>query len=122
VADRPAYREMLSDPDLARLVSTTRQERLVSVRHLLTHLQGLTGRPDQADLERTVDIVWALISPEITLLLIDQRGWSTQEYGTWLGETILTLLLGSSGPSFDGPVPRGDHAGLLPSGPCPGPA
>lgn len=88
-----------SDPDLAHLVRTTREERLASVRHLVIHLLGLVGHPREADVERTVDIVWALISPEVTLLLVDQRGWSTQEYGAWLGETISTLLLGPGGGS-----------------------
>ena len=128
VAERPAYRAMLADPDphsalrtfgrlsaelvsrigpilvliqeggddpdLAQLVATTRQERLTSVRELLTHLQQVAGRPADADFERTVDVVWTLISPEVTLLLVDQRGWSAEQYGTWLGRTIATLALG----------------------------
>jgi AcrR family transcriptional regulator len=128
VAERPAYREMLADPDphsllrtfgrlsaelvtrigpvllliheggldpdIARLTATMRQERLASVRQLLTHLQGVAGRPLDADLDRAVDTVWALISPELTLLLIEQRGWSAEEYGTWLGHTISALVLG----------------------------
>ena len=83
------------DPDLAQLVATTRQERLTAVRELLTHLQQVAGRPADADFERTVDVVWTLISPEVTLLLVDQRGWSADQYGTWLGRTIATLALGS---------------------------
>ncbi len=128
VAERPAYRAMLADPDphaalrtfgrltaelvsrigpvlvliqeggddpdLAELVATTRQERLTSVRELLTHLQQIAGRPADADFERNVDVVWTLISPEVTLLLVDQRGWSAEQYGTWLGTTIATLSLG----------------------------
>lgn len=81
------------DPDLAQLVATTRQERLASVRELLTHLQEVAGRPADADFERIVDVVWTLISPEVTHLLVDQRGWSAEQYGTWLGTTIATLAL-----------------------------
>ena len=136
VAERPAYREMLADPDplsllrtfgrlsadlvtrigpvllliaeagpdpdIARLTATMRQERLASVRQLLTHLQGLAGRPVDADLERAVDTVWALISPELTLLLVEQRGWSAEEYGAWLGETIAALVL-RTGPVGSSP-------------------
>jgi len=82
-----------NDLDLVELVAATRQERLTSVRQLLVHLQHLAGRPSAAELERAVDVVWTLISPEVTLLLVDQRGWSAQEYGAWLGETIGTLVL-----------------------------
>jgi AcrR family transcriptional regulator len=84
-----------NDPDLAQLVATTRQERLVSVRQLMVHLQHLAGQPSEAELERAVDVVWTLISPEVTLLLVTQRGWSAPEYGVWLGETIATLVLQS---------------------------
>ena len=65
----------------------------MSVRQLLTHLRSVAGRPVEADFERAVDAVWALISPELTLLLVEQRGWSAEEYGSWLGETISTLVL-----------------------------
>jgi AcrR family transcriptional regulator len=82
-----------ADPDLAQLIATTREERLASVRQLLTHLEHLAGRPSDAELERAVDVVWTLISPEVTLLLVHQRGWSAPEYGAWLGETIATLVL-----------------------------
>lgn len=82
-----------NDPDLAELVATTREERLTSVRQLLIHLHGLAGRPSEAELERAVDVVWTLISPEVTLLLVNQRGWSAPEYGAWLGQTMGTLVL-----------------------------
>jgi AcrR family transcriptional regulator len=82
-----------NDPDLADLIATTRQERLTAVRQLTAHLKNVAGQPRDADFDRTVDVVWTLISPEVTLLLIDQRGWSAAEYGAWLGETIARLIL-----------------------------
>jgi len=85
------------EPDLAELVATTRQERLEGVRHLLAHLTRSTGPSVGADMERAVDIVWTLISPEVTLLLVDQRGWSMRDYGAWLGEAIAATVLDGQG-------------------------
>ncbi|HSK57599.1 MAG TPA: hypothetical protein VK935_00975 [Actinomycetospora sp.] len=28
------------------------------------------------------------MSPEVALLLTDQRGWTCEQYGHWLGETV----------------------------------
>lgn len=39
------------------------------------------------------DIVWALTSPEIFLLLTRERGWSKDQYAAWLAETLISALL-----------------------------
>jgi hypothetical protein len=43
--------------------------------------------------EREADIAAALVADEICDILVDQRGWSYDEYESWLGQTLTDLLL-----------------------------
>lgn len=42
---------------------------------------------------RAADIVWSMNSPEFYLLLVEQRGWSVEEYSDWLADAWIRLLL-----------------------------
>jgi len=74
------------EPDLADLLAQTRAERLNGTRQLLTRLSG--ANPDTPQFAQAVDVVYALISPELALLLTDQRGWDLNTYAAWLGDQI----------------------------------
>jgi hypothetical protein len=47
------------------------------------------GRPP-TDVER--DGVWALVSPEVFLLLVHETGWSVEEYQRWVAEVLARTL------------------------------
>lgn len=74
------------EPDLADLLAHTRAERLNGTRQLLARLSGADS--DTAQFAQTVDVVYALISPELALLLTRQRGWDLITYGAWLGDQV----------------------------------
>lgn len=42
---------------------------------------------------KAADIIWSMNSPEFYLLLVEERGWSVEEYGEWLGSAWIRLLL-----------------------------
>jgi AcrR family transcriptional regulator len=73
------------EPELQDLLGATRAERLEGTRNLLVRLSGAPAGPA---LDRAVDVVWTLISPEVSLLLTGQRGWTREQYGQWLGEAV----------------------------------
>lgn len=73
------------EPELQHLLEITRAERLEGTRSVLA---VLCGRPAGHALDHAVDVVWTLASPEVALLLTDQRGWSRQQYGRWLGDAV----------------------------------
>ena len=78
------------EPELADLLAQTRAERLSGTRHLLVTLSGadpMTGRFAEA-----VDETYGLISPELALVLVEQRGWSLDSYGTWLGRRLAVVV------------------------------
>jgi AcrR family transcriptional regulator len=74
------------EPELADLLAQTRAERLAGTRHLLASLSGAETTTDR--FAEAVDETYALVSPEVALVLIDQRGWDPTSYGNWLGRKL----------------------------------
>ncbi len=44
-------------------------------------------------IDKAADIVWATNSSELYVLLTAERGWSPDEYESWLAESWYRLLL-----------------------------
>jgi len=42
--------------------------------------------------DREIDSVWAVVSMELYILLVEVRGWSTAEYESWLTDTLGAIL------------------------------
>ncbi len=45
------------------------------------------------DEKRAGEIVWALTSPELYLLLVTESGWSKEKYSQWLAGILFRVLL-----------------------------
>ena len=81
------------DSELEALWRTISQRRAANMRLLAEDLAA-TGRLRSGLSElKAADIIWSMNSPEFYLLLVEQRGWSPQEYESWLGEAWIQLLL-----------------------------
>jgi AcrR family transcriptional regulator len=75
-----------SDPEAARRLREGEQRRRTNVE------QGaalMTGRAVTAE---ECDGLWAVMDVEVYRLLTDLRGWSTEQYETWLADVIDRLL------------------------------
>jgi AcrR family transcriptional regulator len=85
-------------PELNELWQAIAKRRADNMRLFVKDLAG-TGRLS-ADLSepKAADIIWSMNSPEFYLLLVEQRGWSVEEYGEWLGTAWIRLLLAVSPP------------------------
>lgn len=46
-----------------------------------------------ADPEEAVDLMYALMSVDLIRVLVDERGWSPEKYGAYMGETFVALLV-----------------------------
>jgi AcrR family transcriptional regulator len=68
-------------PELEQIVARMKDERLRGTRALFRRL--CPGAPPAA-LTDEVEAHWALIAPEVALLLLRDRGWSADQYGRWL--------------------------------------
>lgn len=45
------------------------------------------------DTARATDILWTLNHPDVWLLLVGERGWTPEQFETWLGDTAIDQLL-----------------------------
>jgi len=81
------------DADLASLWTEISRRRAANMRLLAEDLAG-TGRLRRGlSPEKAADIIWSMNSPEFFLLLVDQRGWSLDEFERWLADAWIRLLL-----------------------------
>jgi AcrR family transcriptional regulator len=80
------------DPVLADLVATTDRERRTGNAFLVSHLVDRFGLPDGWTVERAVDLVWTLTSPQVADLLIRRCGWSTEAWGQWVTAALVRDL------------------------------
>jgi AcrR family transcriptional regulator len=81
------------DADLGALWQEISGRRAANMRLLAKNLTA-TGRVRTELTEAVVaDVLWSMNSPEFYLLLVGQRGWSPQEFGAWLADAWIRLLL-----------------------------
>ena len=76
------------DPVLADFTATIDRERRTGNTRLVQHLVSRFGLPAGWTQDRAVDLVWTLTSPQLADLLVRRCGWTTQEYGRWVGEAL----------------------------------
>lgn len=81
------------DPELREFVDTTNGERLVGAQMTVARLIELGGLRDGVSVERAQDAIWTLNSVEVWSLLIEQRGWSSEEYADWVGRAMADAVL-----------------------------
>jgi AcrR family transcriptional regulator len=84
------------DPDLRELAATSEAERRAGVHTIVTALSGKGGLRPGVSTEHAVDIVWVLVSPEVSQLLVDSCGWSIADYRDWLERTLIDAVLPAS--------------------------
>ena len=75
-----------NDGDIADMLRGARERQRQDVR---AAIELITGR------EATVaerDGLWAVTSPEIYLLLVEESGWTPDQYEAWMAETLAHLI------------------------------
>jgi AcrR family transcriptional regulator len=86
------------DRDLQSLMSTMDGERLTGTTAFVGHLAATGALRAGVTPERARDIVWAYISPELWDLFVGRRGWSPEEYESWLARALSEALLRPATP------------------------
>jgi AcrR family transcriptional regulator len=82
-----------SDPEAAALlVEHTRQRERGQARIARSLARADALRPELRERE-AADIIHALMSPEVYLMLVSDRRWSPERYEAWLGWTLIAQLL-----------------------------
>jgi AcrR family transcriptional regulator len=75
-----------ADEEIAELLQSTRERQRQDVGAALR----LMIDRDPTTSER--DGVWALASPEVHLLLVEESGWTSEQYESWFAETLERVL------------------------------
>jgi AcrR family transcriptional regulator len=83
----------VTDGDCAALRAEISTRRAGNMRLFAADLRA-TGelRPDLTD-DEVADIVWSMNAAEYRALLVGERGWTAERFGTWLTDAWTRLLL-----------------------------
>ncbi|HKY16385.1 MAG TPA: helix-turn-helix domain-containing protein [Microthrixaceae bacterium] len=87
-----------SDPQVAALEAAFEEGRRIDGRRVLEALPA-EGRRDDVDLERLREGTNHLLSPSGYVYLVDQYGWTPEQYGVWMEDLLHHLAYG---PPRDG--------------------
>jgi AcrR family transcriptional regulator len=71
-----------ADPEIGEMLRSTRERQRADVAHALELVIGRTPTASERD------GVWALASPEVYLLLVEESGWTTEQYEAWMAATL----------------------------------
>lgn len=83
------------DPLLEEFIATIYRERHIGTMNGVRPLAA-RGLVAEDDLERVVDDVWALTSPENWYRLVQDRGWTRAAYEEWLARHLLVAVSGAT--------------------------
>jgi AcrR family transcriptional regulator len=86
------------EPALRDLWELSEQQRLTAARAFVTTLAAKGPLQEKLNVDIATDITWVLISPDIYLSLVNQRGWDETAYRDWLADTLTAALLPSHRP------------------------
>jgi hypothetical protein len=81
------------DPELAALWKTISERRAKNMRLFAADLAATGRLQPRLSVTKVADIVWSMNSPEFYLLLVEERGWSSEEFESWLADSWIRLLL-----------------------------
>jgi AcrR family transcriptional regulator len=82
-----------SDPEVARLWALWQQRHLDAMRRGVAALAARGGLRPELSVEAAADVFYALAGTEVYRALVQERGWSPDQYERWLFETGCRELL-----------------------------
>jgi len=81
------------DPALTDLRESLDQQRLAGMRRFADHLAGRQALRAGLSVDRAADVLWALCGRANYDALVNDRGWTHDEFSHWLGQTLTAALL-----------------------------
>jgi hypothetical protein len=82
-----------ADPDIAEILDTSNQERLVRMRHHARFLAGRGYLRAGISVAHATDILWTCSSAELYELFVMQRGWSSKRFARHVSDLMIDSLL-----------------------------
>jgi len=81
------------DPEISALRGNIQEERFRNMTTLVRWLRANGPLRHERSVEEAAAIVWTLTSPEVHRLFRVDRGWSSDRFRDWLGDTLARTLL-----------------------------
>lgn len=81
------------EPELRDIAEQAGRQRLADLARLVDAVAAAGDLREDLDPSRAADIIWSIGSPEVHLQLTADRGWSAEEYQTWLTTALHAMLL-----------------------------
>jgi AcrR family transcriptional regulator len=82
-----------SDAEMAAQWATNQDQRLIAHRRLAEVLADKGGLRPELSVEKAADIIFTLLSPEVFVLLTNDRGWTPAEWRQWVNANLSDTLL-----------------------------
>lgn len=86
-----------AEPSLAKLWASIAARRARNMRKLADDLLATGELRSGTSADEVTDVLWAMGSPELFVLLVEERGWSADAYARWLADAWARLFLGRPG-------------------------
>jgi AcrR family transcriptional regulator len=75
-----------TDDEIAEMLRATRERQRVDIGRAVELIVG------RAPTSAECDGVWAVASPEVYLLLVDESGWTPDQYEAWITEVLERVI------------------------------
>ena len=82
------------DPDIGALWGRIQREFHANQRTIVESLRDKQALVPGLDVARAADILWTLNHPSVWQLLVEERGWTPEQYEQWCADTACSQLLG----------------------------
>lgn len=82
-----------SEPEVTAVWKEISDRRAANMRTFITDVNATGALREGLSVERAADIVWTLNSPDVYLLVTEERGWSPEEFEGWLADSWVRILL-----------------------------
>lgn len=90
---------LATDPEIATMWGQGEDPRLVVHATAAKALMDKPGAREDVTAEHAADLLFGLLSPELYLVLVRDRGWSPETWERWAGQTLHAQLCVSGGDS-----------------------
>ena len=82
-----------SDHDGAELWALIQSDFYENQRVVVESLDRADGLRSDLDVQTATDLLWTFNHPDVWLLLVEERGWTPEQFGAWLTRTLQQQLL-----------------------------
>lgn len=98
------------EPEVDDVWNAIVERRRQGIHEIVESLDARGHLRDGLTVDRAADIVYAVHRPETFAVLVDERGWSLNEFKAWAYALLCQQLLAAPAPTDEGPSPTRDLA------------